>query len=111
MVGEEISPPSCPKTFHFLEATAKMLKKNGFGAFRLPFDGRNQRTYNNVLIHGPKKLAFIPQYGEKDERYPQAAGIYQQVGYTPIPIPFLLSFSRSNFGQIRCLTLPLPLPL
>jgi len=108
LVGEEVNPQKCLRTFKFLEATAEILRENGFNVLRLPFNGRCQQTYNNVLIHGPKKLAFIPQYGEKDDLYPQAAAVYQQSGYIPLPIPFLTSFSRSNFGQIRCLTLPLP---
>jgi len=108
LVGEEINPQICPNTFRFLEATAKLLKESGFNICRVPFRGREQQTYNNSLIHGPKKLAFIPQYGEKDGLYSQAAEVYRQAGYTPIGIPFLTSFSRSNFGQIRCLTLPLP---
>jgi len=108
LVGEEVNPQKCPKTFSLLEVTARMLEENGFNVFRLPFVGRRQQTYNNALIHGPKKLAFIPQYGEKDEPYSRAAEVYQQAGYTPIGIPFLTSFSRSNFGQLRCLTFPLP---
>jgi hypothetical protein len=109
IVGQEVNSQNCPNTFKFLEDTAEMLRENGFRVLRLPFVGREQRTYNNSLIHGPKKLAFIPKYGEKDELYFRAAEVYQQVGYTPIGIPFLTSFSRSNFGQIRCLSLPLPL--
>jgi len=108
LIGKEVNPQECPHTFKFLEATAEILSENGFSVLRLPFVAREQRTYNNALIHGPKKLAFIPQYGEKDELYSQATEVYQQAGYTPFPIPFLASFSRSKFGQIRCLTLPLP---
>jgi len=108
LVGEEVDLQRCPNTFRILEATAGMLEENGFTVFRLPFAGKRGQTYNNALICGPKKLAFVPQYGEEDGFYPQAAEVYQQVDYTPIPIPFLSSFSRSNFGQIHCLTLPLP---
>jgi len=108
LVGKEINLQICPNTFWFLETTARMLEENGFRVLRVPFVGRRQQTYNNVLIHGPKGLVFVPQYGEKDRLYSQAAAVYKQAGYTPIPIPFLISFSRSNFGQLRCLTFPLP---
>lgn len=108
LVGEEVNPSRCPRTSQFLESVAESLRETGFQVSRLPFDGERQRTYNNCLIHGPKKLVFVPQYGERDELYPQAAEVYKSLGFQCFPIPFLASFSRRNFGQIRCLTLPLP---
>ena len=62
LIGEEVNSRRCPNTFNLLEATARMFKENGFNVLRLPFVGREQQTYNNALIHGPKKLAFIPLF-------------------------------------------------
>jgi len=108
LVGNEVNRRKNPQAYNYLQKTAEVLMKNGFDVRRLPFDSKGQKTYNNSLIHGFKKIAFVPQYGERDELYSQAAEIYRQAGYTPISIPFSSSFSRSNFGQLRCLTLPLP---
>jgi len=108
MVAQAVCPSKTPKCDFLFEDVAQKMASLGYEVARLPCDPRANRTYNNCLIQGPKKLAFVPQYGQKDELWPMVEESFRKFGFASHPVPFLASFVKDNFGALCCLTLPLP---
>lgn len=108
MVAQAVCPSRTPKCDFLFEDVARKMESLGYRVARLPCDPKMNKTYNNCLIQGPKKLAFIPQYGEKDELWPMVEESFGKFGFASHPVPFLTSFVKDNFGALCCLTLPLP---